>query len=326
MKQRRLPGKAEPASRDKAKPASRDKAKPASRDKAKPASRRKAEPASRGLAGSAAPDRGPARSSGKNSASARIPLWRWLAILLSLAGFLVFFFPVMGRILNPANLAAMGGFLVLAVIFLRWPAFLALLRRIWAKGWGKLLLSITALALAFLLVLMLVLCCEVVSCLGAYPEGPCPTVIVLGCQVRGTTPSLMLSYRIQAAADYLDKNPDAVAILSGGQGPGERISEAGCMYNGLVARGIDPARLILEENSANTRENLRFSEAIMEEKGMSGPVAIVSNDFHIFRALKMAKDNGLEAEGLAACSDYWFSRPTYVLREALALVKYAVTN
>ncbi len=318
MKPRRLSGKAEPASRDKAKPASRDKAKPASRDKAKPASR--------GLAGSAAPDRGPARSSGKNSASARIPLWRWLAILLSLAGFLVFFFPVMGRILNPANLAAMGGFLALTAIFLWWPGFLALLRRIRARRWGKLLLRVTALALAFLLVLLLVLCCQVASCLRAYPEAPCPTVIVLGCQVRGTTPSLMLSYRIRAAADYLNENPSAVAILSGGRGAGESISEARCMYNGLVNRGVDPARLLLEEDSTNTRENLQNAKALMEREGLQGPVAIVSNDFHIFRALKMAKDNGLEAEGLAACSDYWFSRPTYVLREALALVKYAVTN
>ena len=61
----------------------------------------------------------------------------------------------------------------------------------------------------------------------------------------------------------------------------------------------------------------------MEREGLTGPAVIVSNDFHIFRALKMAEDVGLDAQGLAARS-MWYSRPTYVLREALAMVKYAV--
>lgn len=254
-----------------------------------------------------------------------LPRWRKLLILLSLAGFLIFFFPVFGGILNLANLAAMGGFLLLAAIFLWWPGFLRGLRWFWARKWGRLLLLLSGVGLLALTVLLLVLCCLVASRLRSEPETPCPTVLVLGCQVRGTAPSLLLGYRIQAAADYLNANPEAVAILSGGRGSGEDITEAACMYNSLTAKGIDPARLYLEEQSGVTLENLRFSLELMEREGLSGPVVIVSNGFHLYRAMKMAEDLGLEAQGLAARSS-WYSRPTYVLREALALVQYELTN
>lgn len=277
------------------------------RDRDKPASASEKEPVTRN----------------EKRTAAGLPLWRRLVILLCLLGFVVFLCPVVARIVNLANVSAMAGFLILAAVFRWWPNFLGLLRRIWTKGLGRVLLVVSGLALASLLVLVLVLCCEVAACLREVPEEPCPTAIVLGCQVRGTTPSLLLSYRIQAAADYLNENPGAVAILSGGQGAGESVSEARCMYDSLVARGIDPARLYLEEDSTITLENLQNSKALMEREGLSGPAAIISSDFHIFRALTMAKDIGLDAEGLAARS-LWFSRPTYVLREALALIKYAV--
>ena len=255
---------------------------------------------------------------------ARVPGWRRLLILLCLAGFLVFLFPVFGGILNPANLAAMAGFLTLAAVFRWWPGFLSLLGRIWRRRWGRVLLLVSGVGLAALAVLLLVLCCLVISRLRTQPEEPCPTAVVLGCQVRGTVPSLLLSYRIQAAADYLNAHPEAVAILSGGQGAGEDISEAECMYRSLTARGVDPARLYREEDSTVTVENLRCSMALMEREGLRGPVALISNDFHLYRALKMAEDLGLPAQGLAARSN-WYSRPTYILREALALVKYALT-
>ena len=97
------------------------------------------------------------------------------------------------------------------------------------------------------------------------------------------------------------------------------------MYRALTQRGIDPARLYKEDASHITRENLDFSRALMEREGLSGPVTVVSNDFHIYRALRMARDQALSAQGLAARSN-WYSKPTYILREALALVKYWLTK
>lgn len=254
-----------------------------------------------------------------------LPLWRRLLILLCLLGFLVFFAPVFAGILNVANLAAMGGFLLLALLFRFWPGFLRLLKRIRKHRLGRILLLLSGVGLLALVLVLGVLCCRVALKLRATPEKPCPTVIVLGCQVRGTVPSLLLSYRIRTAADYLNEHPDSVAVLSGGKGPGESISEAECMYRALTERGIDPGRLYLEDRSTTTVENLRFSKALMEREGLRGPAAVVSNDFHIFRALRMAEDLGLPAEGLAARST-WYSRPTYVLREAMACVVYFLTK
>jgi uncharacterized SAM-binding protein YcdF (DUF218 family) len=246
-------------------------------------------------------------------------------ILLCLLGFTVFLLPVFRGILNLANEAAMAGFLLLAAVFRWWPDFLRLLNWFWSRRWGRVLLLATGLGLLALVLLLLVLCCEITAQLRAVPEQPCPTVIVLGCQVRGSAPSLLLSYRIEAAADYLREHPESAAILSGGRGSGEEISEAACMYNSLVGRGIDPARLYLEERSTTTQENLSFSAELMEREGLRGPVALISNDFHIFRALSIAEDQNLPAQGLAARSS-WYSRPTYILREALAMVYYGLNN
>ena len=256
----------------------------------------------------------------------RLPLWRLIGLVLSLLGFWVFFVPLFGWIVNPANLSAMLFFLLLAAVFLFWPTVLRLLRWFWRRRWGKLLLVVVGTVSGALVLTLLVLFCLVATKLHAVPQKNCPTLIVLGCQVRGQTPSLLLSYRIQAAADYLAANPSAVAVLSGGRGDGEDISEAECMLRSLTAKGIDPGRLYLEDRSSSTQENLSFSKALMEREGLGGPVVVVSNDFHIYRALRMAEDIGLEAQGLAAKSKYRFSTPTYMLREALALVAYTLTK
>lgn len=253
----------------------------------------------------------------------RMPLWRRIGILLSLLGFLAFFFPVLGQIVNIANVAAMGGFLLLTAIFLCWPGFLRLLGWLWSRRWGKVLLLAVGIGGGAMVLALAVLFCLVASKLRAVPQEPCPTIIVLGCQVRNTAPSLLLRYRIEAAADYLREHPMSVAILSGGQGEGEGISEAECMYRELTAMGIEANRLHLEDRSRNTLENLRFSKELMEREGLRGPVAVVSSDFHIYRALRIAEDVGLEANGLAAKSRYHFSTPTYILREAMAMVQYA---
>lgn len=155
---------------------------------------------------------------------------------------------------------------------------------------------------------------------------PCDHVVVLGAGVRGTVPSLSLRERINAAYTYLVANPNAIAVLSGGQGPGEEITEAACMYRELANMGIDPARLLMEEHSASTIENLRFSLELLKSQTGEVPekIAIVSSEYHLFRAGLFAKELGLHSVGIPAHTSWLALRINYYLREIVAVWKYFV--
>ena len=158
----------------------------------------------------------------------------------------------------------------------------------------------------------------ILSGMAAGGNAPCDYVIVLGAQVRGTQVSRALKQRLDRAAEYLEEHPDTVVIVSGGQGSGEDITEAEAMEEYLIGAGIAPERIWKEEASVNTVQNIRFSRALIEEE--TPVIGIVSNDYHVFRAVHIAKAQGIEAEGIPAPTEI-FMRPHYMTREALALVK-----
>lgn len=147
-------------------------------------------------------------------------------------------------------------------------------------------------------------------------------IIVLGCGVDGETPSLMLQSRIDAAIDYLDHNPNTTAVLSGKQGPGEDISEAEAMRRALAAHGIASERMILEERSADTIENIRFSLALIPD---GSKVAVLSNDFHLYRARIIAKNEGFDAAAVCAPTPRADLSLCYTVREYFSLAKVFFT-
>ena len=155
------------------------------------------------------------------------------------------------------------------------------------------------------------------------PEESPAAVIVLGAGVNGTTPSLTLRTRLEAAAEYLFTHPDIPVVLSGGQGPGEDITEAQAMYTALVSRGIAPERLLLEEKSTSTAENLAFSMTVLTEAGVdtTGVIAVVTNDFHQFRAQFIAREAGMTVIGIPAELPWWWLNANYYVREFFALGK-----
>lgn len=146
------------------------------------------------------------------------------------------------------------------------------------------------------------------------------TVLVLGCSVKGERPSRMLHQRIEAATEYLEKNPDSKAVLSGGQGPDEKISEAECMRRELVRRGIAADRLYLEDRSTSTEENVAFSAKIIEQNGLNRHVTVVTSDFHCRRGMLLCQRAGLTASSTPAATDVYLLG-TYWMREMLAVVK-----
>ena len=160
---------------------------------------------------------------------------------------------------------------------------------------------------------------------GGMPAIPADAVIVLGAGVNGTEPSLSLRTRLDAALDYLEENPDVPVVLTGGQGYGEEITEAQCMYDYLTTRGVTSERILLEEQATSTAENFAFSKPLLAVEGIdveTDLVAVVTNDFHIYRAGLIAAREGYALTfGVPAELPWLHLEINYCVREAFALVK-----
>ncbi|MCD7036156.1 YdcF family protein [Metabacillus sp. GX 13764] len=146
-------------------------------------------------------------------------------------------------------------------------------------------------------------------------------LILLGAKVNGSKPSLALQYRIDKAAAYLGENKRTIAVCSGGKGDGENISEAAAMKQGLMNLGISESRIIIEDKSRNTEENMKFSSRLLSKDMKKGVVA--TNDYHLFRSMKLAADNGLTVSGLPAKTPGIILIQAH-LRECLSIAKYYI--
>lgn len=150
------------------------------------------------------------------------------------------------------------------------------------------------------------------------PEG-LDYLVVLGAQMKVNGPSRALQYRLDEAIRYLEENPETRVIVSGGQGPDEPISEAQGMYDYLIQKGIAPDRILLEDQSKNTFQNLTFSAEYLDMEHDS--VGVVSNNFHIFRATKIAAKAGYKnVYGIAARGEP-FLQCNNMMREFFGVVK-----
>ena len=145
-------------------------------------------------------------------------------------------------------------------------------------------------------------------------------MVVLGCRVQPWGPSVLLQDRLNEAADYLADNPDMTVVVSGGQGSNEPT-----MADYLVEKGIDGERILLEDASHSTFQNLRNSARLLEETGYDldeTGVVVVSNGFHLTRVRMLAERTGFgEISTLAAPTSHLPSRLKMYIREPLALVK-----
>ncbi|MBR3504602.1 MAG: YdcF family protein [Clostridia bacterium] len=144
-------------------------------------------------------------------------------------------------------------------------------------------------------------------------------VLVLGARVKDNGPSVLLEYRIEKAAEYLKANKKSRAILCGGQGSNEPMSEAQAMYDSLVKRGIDKDRLILEDKSTSTEENIAFAQALME--GEDPSVVITTTGYHIYRALNTARALGLQNVSGNPAKCAWVTPLNYYTREFFAVLR-----
>lgn len=146
-------------------------------------------------------------------------------------------------------------------------------------------------------------------------------IIVLGCRLYSDIPSPALVRRLEKALELYEMGLAKQLIVSGAMGPGETVTEAYAMKKYLVDRGIQAEKIHIEDRSYSTWENLKYSQKIMKTHGFTTAL-LVTNDFHVFRSLTVAKMLGLSATGAPADTPPVPGlRTRYVLREIPAFYR-----
>ena len=149
-------------------------------------------------------------------------------------------------------------------------------------------------------------------------------VIVLGAQMRSTGPSVIFRYRLQKAKEYLDANPGTVCITTGGKGYNESVSEGEGGRDYLISLGVSPDRILAENTSRDTAENIVNSMALIRSGDINEnelKIGIITNGFHVFRGVHIArKITGAKVSGIAAYMQFRFI-PNNMARECFGILK-----
>jgi len=239
-----------------------------------------------------------------------------------MAATVLFVLGVVCALYGVAIFAAASGTPFFAVWFGIAAIFIALGWVVQAGYWDSLNVVLKrAVQLAGCAVLALVLVTQglALSAFSQKGESDLDWIVVLGAQVRADGPSIVLRYRLDAAYDYLVENPDTRCIVTGTKGANEPVAEGVAMADYLVARGIDPDRIVIEDRATNTTENIAYSMAFLDPE--NDRVGIVTNNFHLFRGLAIARGAGLKhVFGIAAGSSPFFL-PNNMLRETFGITK-----
>lgn len=209
--------------------------------------------------------------------------------------------------------------LFFGIFLIAWGFFHESIRK---KGMASLIFAekLFAVACAFGLLTVCITLGIIIKAGAEKAEKGADYLIILGAHVYGERMSSNLRYRVEIGKEYLEENPGTKVILSGGQGLGEDITEAEAMRRYLVKNGISEERIMLEDQSVNTDENIKFSREIMKDQNAF--VVIATNRFHLYRAEGIAKKQGLK--NVQGIGQYvrWDTVPNCYLREVLAVWKY----
>lgn len=244
---------------------------------------------------------------------------RLLLIGACILGINYFLLPyAVGRILNLGNVTGIMVLFVLLLYGVFMPYVHKCIRKTWKKKVGKWVLLAAGAMTGFVILLAIA---ETGCMIYAANKDPAKdaTLVVLGCKTYGNRPSIMLASRLDAAYKYLTEHPEAVCVVSGGQGADEPISEGESMYQYLVKKGISPERIYRETESTSTRENLLFTKEIIEREGLSPRIAIVTNEYHEYRASMIAEALSLEHGAVSARTPWWLFF-TYYIRELYGII------
>ena len=240
--------------------------------------------------------------------------WLICGVLAALAGFLKFCVPgySFSALVCLCLIAILLFYTLMPMIGLRLPTFAKITTRVF-----------TVILILGLLVVGITEAVIIHASFGN-PKETVEYMVVLGAKVNRDGPSVSLWDRICGAYEYLEEHPDVIAIVSGGQGTDEPITEAECMYRELVNLGIDPKRIWIEDNATSTWENLNFSLDLIEEKTGVRPVklGVLSSEYHLFRAKLFARECGVEAVGIPARTSRLSQMVNHFMREVAGVWHY----
>lgn len=243
----------------------------------------------------------------------------WIPAAICVAISLVFYYGMVGYGFSALVFAMLAALIVFFGILRiiedrgRAPRFVRFLRRF----------SLCCIMLGLVVIIIM----EALIISGAKTDaGDVEYIIILGAGLNGTTPSISLTDRLEAALDYMLENPDCIAVASGGRGEGEDITEAEAMRRWLVARGIEEDRILLEERSTSTVKNIRYSLDVISKYAdpRYASIAIVTSEYHLYRAKLIAAEEGVSVSGIAGETSIPLLKVNYYSREAFALLEQMV--
>ena len=244
---------------------------------------------------------------------------RYVILAAEIFFLLLFIIPI--PIINEGNSAGIVLCALLIAVTVKFGSFCRLISKLWGKVPTRVLVITAAVFLAAGFIYAGILSFKMYRAQENAPDDT-ELIVVLGCQVKGTRPSRMLRRRLDVTLEAMEKHPDAVCVVSGGQGYGEKISEAKAMHDYLISKGADESRILMEDKSTSTFENIKFTFEMTDQLGYGRDITIVTDGFHQYRASLIAKQEG--AGRITAYSAH--TEPRYLLtfwvREWLGLTYF----
>lgn len=203
---------------------------------------------------------------------------------------------------KPANMLSMAFSVLLFAYLTVWPAMGRLGKSILGT---RLYIIISLLAFYALSLLAVYSLSAVLNLIHLKKRQRADYIIVLGAGLIGARVTPLLAARIDKGIELLARNPKAMLIMSGGQGPGEDLAEGRAMADYAVRKGVDAERILVEDKSGSTEENLLFSRKLMRTENPR--VLLVTTAYHVFRALLLARQQGLKCKGFGARTKWYFT-------------------
>lgn len=242
-------------------------------------------------------------------------------LIIELILLFIFILPIFSGILNPGNLAGIIVSLLLLSITFFFDKFKVLCIKTYSHSGGKIFLIVIAVLTAAAVIYSIILSGFMIHAQLKSPDNA-KAVVILGCKVNGDKPSRMLARRLDSAYEFLNENENVICVVSGGKGDDEKISEASAMKKYLIDKGIDESKIIVEDKSTNTYENMKFSAELLKSYNISD-IAIVTDGFHQYRAGYIAQKYNLSVSAINAKNDSFTTPliPTYWVREWMAITK-----